>query len=297
MNQYPGPPTISVVLPTFNNAATIRAAVSSIIRQTYRHWELLVIDDGSTDNTQAELRVFQDERIRVVADGARRGLPTRLNDAIRMAQGTYVARMDGDDFSYPERLEKQLAYLHAHPGTDLVAGWALFFEHPDRALGVFRAPEFHAALCSGMPRILPLIHPTWLARKDWFLRFPYDPDFRRIEDQDLLFRAMPSSVFACAQEVVLAYRIHRGQFRRVKNEALDQRYHLHLHTQFLLQRRKPALALRVALTRGAKTLYRPIFAAIGLARYMHQRSLSRPTLAELSRFQALVSNWRTSPTR
>ncbi len=295
MSQTSDRPIVSVLLPTFNNALTIGAAVSSILQQTYQAWELLVIDDGSTDGTQSALRLFQDERVQVVADGARRGLPSRLNQAVGMARGKFIARMDGDDYSYPERLERQVSYLNAHPNTDLVAGWALFFDYPDKALGVFRAPETHVALCGGLPRILPLIHPTWLGRKEWFLRYPYDPHFRRIEDQELLYRALPSSCFACLQEVILAYRIHRGQLRRVKNEALDQRYHLQLHLRYLLERRKPASAMRVALTRGAKALYRPLFAAIGLSRYMHRRSLSKLSGTELSRFQALAPNWRSSP--
>lgn len=290
MIQTADSPLVSVVLPTYNNGATIRSAVQSIIEQSWRDWELLVMDDGSTDHTRAEIASLHDERIILTTDGTRRGLSNRLNQGIGIARGSFVARMDGDDFSYPERIEQQLKYLGAHPQTDLAASWAMFFEHPRVPLGVYRPPESHEELCARMPKIVPLIHPTWMGRRDWFLKYPYDPAYTRIEDQDLLFRALPASRFACVQRVLLAFRLHR-QISRVRIEALDQYYHLKLHVRYLVKRRAWGLALRVALSRGSKVIYRPVFALLGMSRYMHTRSLLAASPDEESRFRAIAASW------
>ena len=287
MSQNSDSPLVSVVLPTFNNANTIRAAVGSIIRQTQRDWELLVIDDGSTDDTPAAIDEFGDERIKLVRDGARRGLPARLNQAMAMARGVFIARMDGDDFSYPERLTWQLDYLSAHSDVDLVSGWALFFNHPDRPIGLLKSPEHHASICAKMPRIVPLVHPTWFGRRAWFLKYPYDPSFKRIEDQELLYRAMPSSRYACLQKTVLAFRLSRGHIRRVKNEAIDQWYHLLLQARYLLQEKRPLEVPFHVLSRGLKALYKPAGSFMGLHAVLHRRSLTRLTEDDIRRFREL----------
>src|SRR4051794_36827493 len=116
-------PLVSIGMPVRNNEKTLGVAVRSIVRQTYPQWELLLINDGSTDGTLEVARGFCDERIRVIDEPESRGLPARLNQAVAAARGEYFARMDGDDLSYPERLERQVAYLQAHPEVDLVGAW------------------------------------------------------------------------------------------------------------------------------------------------------------------------------
>ncbi len=96
-------PLISIAMPVYNCETTVAASLRSILLQSYPRWELLVIDDGSTDATLEIVRGFQDPRIRIVADGEHRLLPCRLNQAIAMARGQFFARMDGDDIAYPAR--------------------------------------------------------------------------------------------------------------------------------------------------------------------------------------------------
>lgn len=199
-------PLISIGMPVFNCAGTIGLAISSILNQTFDEWELLVIDDGSTDETLEAAASFGDPRIRVVRGERNRGLPTRLNECVSAAQGRYFARMDGDDLAYPDRLKRQLEFLEAHPEVDLVAGRIVVFRDDGVAYGVRPVPSTHERICAHPWRGISMPHPAWMGRTEWFLRNPYSADALRSQDQELLLRTCPASRFAALPEIVLGYR-------------------------------------------------------------------------------------------
>lgn len=199
-------PLISIGMPVFNCADTIGAAIQSIISQSFKNWELLIMDDGSTDATQALLKGFTDSRIRVFSDGKNKGLAARLNEAVRESRGQYFARMDGDDIAYPDRLTRQLEYLLAHPEVDLVGAWVLVFNSDGLVRGVRRAPELHECICAAPWSGFPVVHPTFIGRRSWFERFLYDEGKRKAQDQVLLAASFSESRFANVQEVLLGYR-------------------------------------------------------------------------------------------
>lgn len=200
-------PTISVVMSALNAERTIGAAIRSIISQSFTDWELIVIDDGSTDGTGAIIGTFPDPRIRLVRHGARRGLAARLNEAVALAKGPFIARMDADDISYPERFEKQLAFLQGNAGVDLVGCAVMAFKDPFIAVGVTIAAPEHAAICAHPERGFDVAHPTWLGRREFFRRYAYDARALRAQDQDLLLRAHRSARFANLRDVLLGYRL------------------------------------------------------------------------------------------
>ena len=105
------PATISIILPFRNPGSYLEEAVKSVFAQTFSDWELLLMDDGSTDSSLEYLRHIRDERVRVFSDGAARGLSFRLNELIDLARGPYIARMDADDITHPDRLAVQHEYL------------------------------------------------------------------------------------------------------------------------------------------------------------------------------------------
>jgi len=199
-------PVISIGMPVFNAARSLRSALISILLQDFEAWELLLIDDGSTDDTLAIARSFDDVRIRVLSDGVNRGLAARLNEAVRESRGEYFVRMDGDDIAFPCRLTRQLAYLRSHPEVDLVGGWAVVFDSSSELRGRRTPAESHEAICATPWTGFPLMHPTFMARTGWFRAFPYDESLSKAQDQVLLAGACLSSRFANVQDFVLAYR-------------------------------------------------------------------------------------------
>jgi glycosyltransferase involved in cell wall biosynthesis len=197
---------ISVVLPFRNAQKTLKDAVVSIFSQSCQDWELLLMDDCSSDKSVEIAESVRDTRVRVVADGVHRGLSAQLNRAVAMAHGKYVARMDADDIAYPDRLQKQFEFLESHPEVDLVGGWMAIFRSDGTLMGMRRPPASHAEICARPWAGIPIGHPTWMGRLEWFRRSPYRTDAIRMEDWELLLRTHSSSRFANLPEVVLGYR-------------------------------------------------------------------------------------------
>lgn len=199
-------PLVSIAMPFYNAASTIRSAIRSILLQSYPNWELLACDDGSTDDGAEMARSFGDPRIVVWSDARRIRLGARLNECIGRARGEYVARMDADDIAYPRRLERQVRFLAEHPEVDLAGGWAVLFDDSGAPAGKRADPTEHRLIACRPLHSFKLIHPTFLGRTAWFRRHCYRPDAVRCEDHDLLFRACGSSRYANVPEIVLGYR-------------------------------------------------------------------------------------------
>ena len=113
-------PLVTVGMPVYNAGRYLRAAVLSLINQSFTSWELILIDDASTDDSVNSIRDIRDTRIRIIAGVENRGLAMRLNEAIGLARSKYFARMDQDDICHPERFERQVAFLSSHPDIHLV---------------------------------------------------------------------------------------------------------------------------------------------------------------------------------
>jgi glycosyltransferase involved in cell wall biosynthesis len=127
-------------MPVRNAERTIIRAIKSVLAQTYPHFELVIIDDGSTDTTATRIASVTDPRIKLIVDGGSLGLAARLNEIAAVARGSLIARMDGDDFSYPDRFERQVAFLNANPAIDLVGTSAIAFRPTGEPLGTFYLP-------------------------------------------------------------------------------------------------------------------------------------------------------------
>lgn len=195
-------------MPVYNAGKDLRLAVLSILAQTYPYWELLIIDDKSTDSCLDNIADIMDPRIRILRDGSNMGLAARLNQAIDMANGEFLARMDQDDISYPERFARELALLSSKPELDLVAVRAIRISEKDELLGFFPSPLNHSDICARPWQGFYFPHPTWMGRIAWFRKHRYRiPQSYFCEDQELLLRSYRDSKFACVPEVLFAYRI------------------------------------------------------------------------------------------
>ena len=208
-------PVLSVLLPCRNGARTLALALRSVLNQTFGDFELLLLNDGSTDDSVAIANALDDPRIRILGDGVGRGLPLRLNEGVTAASGHYIARMDADDVCFPQRFAQQVAFLDTHSEVDLVGCRAVVFRDCGEVVGLLPFAPDHAALCAQPWRNIPLPHPSWMGRCDWFKAHPYRlPEVRRAEDQELLLRSYPDSHYACLDEVLLGYRQGPFQLQR-----------------------------------------------------------------------------------
>jgi len=196
---------LTVGIPFLNARATLADAVRSVLAQTFDNWELLLVDDGSTDGSLAIAQAIDDPRVRVHSDGVNRGLPARLNQIASLARGRYLARMDADDLMHPQRLEAQVRFLNAHPQVDLVDTATFTIDEHNQPLGIRGDQPLDcnpkAVLRSGL-----MIHPTVMGRSSWFRDNPYDSIFVRAEDQELWVRACQRTVFGRLQQPLFFYR-------------------------------------------------------------------------------------------
>lgn len=261
------PPLVSIGMPVFNCERTIAQAISSILNQTFTDWELLVIDDGSTDNTLEIATAFNDPRIIVTKGGQNRRLPTRLNECISKASGTFFARMDGDDIAYPRRLECQLKYLHSHPEVDLVGGWVMVFRNDGTALGARRGPLTHEQMWAHPWKGVLLPHSTWIGKIEWFRRNRYR-NVPASEDQELLFRTYQVSRFATVPKIVLGYRENRLSLRYL----LSMRRHVCKNiVRNAVQQRQFTNAALCVVAEAAKGLTEAVAICTGLNHRMLRR--------------------------
>lgn len=208
-------PLVSIIMPMRNSAATVEATIRSIQCQTLKDWELIVIDDGSTDRSPAIVEAIGDARIRLVREPTGRGLAARLNQAVALCTGEFIARMDSDDLCFPERLARQVKYLRNQPSIDLLGCGAMVFDADGASVGLLPCATEHAEIVRQPYVGFPLPHPTWCARASWFRAHPYDSTLTKAEDHDLMLRSFRTSRFAALDDVLLGYRQNQLDLRKM----------------------------------------------------------------------------------
>ena len=205
------PPAVSVLMGVWNGAPHVREAVESVLSQTVKDLELIVIDDGSTDSTPRMLAAFSDPRLRIERR-ARGGLTRALNAALGLARAPLVARLDADDVARPERLERQLAFLASHPDVGLLGTGALLIDASGREIGVVRPPTDDAAIRSALIRRNPFVHSSMVVRRSPVERAGgYDETFPVAQDYDLWLRASALTHMANLPEPLVVRRLLAGR--------------------------------------------------------------------------------------
>ena len=268
---------ISIGMPVYNCAETVSTSIRSILNQTYENWELLIIDDGSTDRTLEVARSFTDGRIKIFADGGHKGLVARLNQAVAMSGGEYFARMDGDDVAFPDRLRRQVKVLMENTRVDLVGCGVMVFGAQGAALGTRRVALTHEEICHSPWSGFQLPHPTWVGRAEWFRAHPYDAKAVRAEDQVLLLRNYSSSCFACVPEILQGYQESELVLRKILRGRLS--FTVAVFREFW-KRGDYLIALGGPLEQSAKGLL-DIFAIITGLDHRILRHRARPVAAEI----------------
>ena len=197
---------VSVLLSVHNGARTVNAAVESIRAQTFTGWELLLVDDASTDGTSVLLAKLDDERIRIIRNAQNRGLAASLNLAFRASRGELIARMDADDVALPQRLATQVAFLRAHPEVDILGSAAILIDGDGRELGISTRRETHEEIAATILKENPFIHPSVVMRRRVLEELDYDESLRRAQDYDLWLRGVNRFRYHNLEEPLLRYK-------------------------------------------------------------------------------------------
>lgn len=221
---------LSVIMSILNGERYLASAVESILGQTFKDFEFFIIDDGSSDGSREMLQAYakKDDRIRLRVHEKNQGLTACLNEALAEARGEYVARMDADDVSLPERFEKQVVWLDAHPACGVLGtSYRLMDEQSGTLLNchLTNDPDFlRWCLCFQNP----LAHPSIMGRTELFRSLGgYRAEMRYAEDYDLWWRLVKVSEMNCLTEVLTCLRRHANSVSEVhKQEQLRAKWRI-----------------------------------------------------------------------
>ena len=204
-------PLISIVMANYNMVEFLPEAVETIIHQTIEDWELIVVDDGSTDGSREYLGSLTDPRVRAVYR-EHEGLVAALNAGLNRCRGSYIARQDSDDTSLPHRLATQLTFLEEHPELDGCGSWFQEMSEEGNAGRVIDLFSDDWRKCwQSLPNFTVVPHPCYFFHRHVYDRYQYLPRFEQAEDYEFLYHAMDTFRLANVQEALVMHRRHKDQ--------------------------------------------------------------------------------------
>ena len=177
-------PLISVIMPVYNGEKYLREAIDSVLAQTYTNFELLLINDGSTDNSEEIILSYKDNRIRYIKNERNLKLIATLNKGIDFANGTYISRMDADDTMPPERYEIQMKYMMKHPDVDLCSVWAHVTDEQGKRIGKLKGVDTSELINVSLFFTNPINHPGILCKSNVLKENKYQ-EFTHVEDMGM----------------------------------------------------------------------------------------------------------------
>ena len=208
----PAQPLVSVVMSVYNGEAFLLQAIDSILQQTYTNIQFIIVDDNSNEATKKILSDLKDSRVKIIYNIQNRGLTKNLNEALPHCKGTYIARMDADDISLPDRIEKQVTFLEHYNHLAGTAGWIELINEKGVATGVWdddRAYNTAKELTIMLPKKNVIAHPTVMLRANVLKKYRYNEQQKHSQDWDLWLRLFADGlVIEKMKEVVLQYRVH-----------------------------------------------------------------------------------------
>lgn len=203
---------ISVVLPVYNCELYIEDAISSILNQTIQDFEIIIIDDCSVDNTVKIIQTIKDERIRLILKEENKGLIDSLNVGFKEAKGKYIARMDGDDISLPNRFQKQLEILENNPDIKACGCWLNEFGYSNK---IINHKEKHDEIVSRLLLSCSMSLCSAMLERSWITDFKFNKTKLHVEDYDFWSKMAWTGKFYNIQEVLYNYRVHELQVSTV----------------------------------------------------------------------------------
>lgn len=196
---------VSIGIPFFNAESTIADAIRSVFAQSFHDWELILLDDGSSDSSLNIVQSIRDPRVRILSDKQNQGLPFRLNQLASIAKGRYLARMDADDLMHPDRIRRQIEHLDLNKEIFVLGTATYTIDSDSNPMGKRGLRKVQCSLASVIEHGF-LIFPTVTGHTSWFKSNPFNPSFRRSQDLELWCRTCEQGIFANIPELLFFYR-------------------------------------------------------------------------------------------
>lgn len=248
-------PAVSVIIPTYNRATLLYDAINSVFAQSYTNFELIVVDDGSTDNTDAIIKAFKEERLIYVRQ-ENKGRSAARNKALALARGRYIAFLDSDDLYLPDKLKRQVSYMDAHPKIGMLYTSAQCIdEHGEQLKGhVYLAcaeGDIYKDIAFFRPLTITL--PTVMVRREVFVNVGFfDDELHRFEDTDMWRRIAKKYMVGIISEPTCLLRTHQdNSLESQQPEIIMKHIDQYITKVFREDRDKGAFFLRT----GASRLY------------------------------------------
>jgi glycosyltransferase involved in cell wall biosynthesis len=218
MNKNTDKPIVSVILPVYNSVKYASLSIESVLKQTFSDFELLIINDGSTDESLKIIESFNDQRIKVINQN-NKGVTASLNIGLSLSHGTYIARIDADDiWSDPNKLAKQIEYLSKNPDCVVLGTWAKIIDKDGEEKSQLSYPKTDREIRSEILIKNCFIHPSVIFNKEVCLKAgSFNENEKYVEDYGLWLRMGQFGKFTNIPEYLMSYRVHRGGVTQQKN--------------------------------------------------------------------------------
>lgn len=208
---------ISILMPVYNGEAYLRETIESCLAQTFTDFELVIVDDGSTDRSKAIIESYDDPRIRLIENSANLGQVASMNKGAALCKGRYIARLDADDVCEPRRLEKQYRFLERHPHIGMCGTWAHMIDPAGAMLKPIVVLTDPAMVAIALLFYNPIIHPSVMIRTELLRQHPY-PDRSPSEDYELWTRLADITSIANLPCRLLRYRWHPANLSSTRTQ-------------------------------------------------------------------------------
>ena len=276
---------ICVVIPFFNARATLRNAVFSVLNQSYPDWRLILLNDGSNDDSIDIISdLLDNDSVFLVSDNTNRGLIYRLNQMVELTEAPYIARMDADDLMHPDRLRLQMEAFRADPQIDIVSTGMAIMSGDYQVVGI-RCVDGQPTLSDFMKHG-GLVHASCIFRREFLERNKYDPEFFRAEDRELFLRRIPDAhYYRVTKPLYFCSEYNRFNKKRYLDSYQAERKVILLHGPRLIG--WPATVVYL-LRSVMKTPVVHVMAALGVAQRITRRASGSYYGNELYDLQGIV---------
>ena len=203
---------VSIIMSVYNDQETLSKSILSILRQSFKNFEFMIIDDGSIDNSKKILRYYKkiDKRIRLFKNKKNMGLAFSLNKLIKASKSKYLARMDSDDYATKQRLKIQYSYLNKNRNIDLIGSQAI----TDKGK-ILKMPKSYNSIREQIIKNNPFLHSTVMGKSVFFKDNNYNTSYKKCQDYELWLRTYRYYKFNNINKVLLVYKRNKADFKTI----------------------------------------------------------------------------------